>query len=72
LSNQISQTMTDQTGFWWSVGRAFYKYFHGLEWVYDQITPNIVCIVLGFVCFAWWMKLQMAYNKKALKEGTYK
>jgi hypothetical protein len=64
--------MTDQTGFWWSVGRLFYKYFHFLDWTYAHITPNKVFIVIGFVCFAWWMKWQSDFNKKAIKEGRYK
>lgn len=64
--------MDEQTGFWWSVGHLSYKFFGGLEWMYDNINPNKVCIAVAFICFAWWMKMQMDYNKKALKSGGYK
>ncbi|MCX6310696.1 MAG: hypothetical protein NT084_03575 [Bacteroidetes bacterium] len=62
----------EPTGFWYSFGHLMYKYFHGMEWIYDHASPNKICIVLAFVCFAWWMKMQANFNKKAIKEGGYK
>lgn len=62
----------EQTGFWYTIGRWSYKYFQGLEWAYDHVTPNKICIVLAFGCFAWWMKMQSDYNKKQIREGGYK
>lgn len=59
-------------GFWYSVGRGFWSFFEGLDWIYNHLSPNIIFIILGFVCFGWWMKLQAGYNKKAAKNGTYK
>jgi hypothetical protein len=61
-----------QEGFWYSVGRGFYKFFEGLEWMYDHMTPNKVLIVVGFFCFAWWYAWQSKYNKQAAKTGGLK
>jgi hypothetical protein len=62
----------NQTGFWYSFGRLCYKFFHGLEWTYEHLTPNKIFIVAAFACFIWWMAMQNKYNKKAIKAGTYK
>ena len=64
--------MNHPEGFWYSVGHAFYKYFGWMESIYDHISPNKVFIALGFICFAWWLKWQADYTKKAIKEGKYK
>lgn len=62
----------EHTGFFYTVGRLFYKFFHGLEWTYNHITPNKIFIVLLFVCFGAWLYVQNNYNKQAAKNGTYK
>lgn len=61
-----------ESGFWYSVGRFFYKCFGALEWTYEHITPNKIFIVILFATFTWWMLWQHKYNKKAIKEGGYK
>lgn len=62
--------METYEGFWYSVGDAFYAYFRGMEWANDTILINKLLIVVGFVAFAAWMRMQINYNKKALKENT--
>ncbi|MGL4597768.1 MAG: hypothetical protein ACRCYO_09575 [Bacteroidia bacterium] len=62
----------NQEGFWYSVGRGFHTLFEGLEWTYDHLTPNKILIVVGFVCFAWWIKMQSDYNRKAEETGGLK
>jgi hypothetical protein len=64
--------MMNQEGFWYAVGRAFYKAFELLEWTYDTLSPNKVLIAVGFVAFFAWKKMQNDYNKKAAKDGTIK
>jgi membrane protein DedA with SNARE-associated domain len=61
-----------ETGFWYSVGRFFGKCFRGLEWTYNHLSPNVIFIILLFVCFTWWMLWQHKYNKKAAQSGGYK
>lgn len=64
--------MSNQEGFWWSVGRGFYKCFEALEWTYASLTPNKVLIVVGFVATAAWIYVQQKYNKEAAAKGTLK
>ena len=64
--------MMQQEGFWYSVGRGFYKCFEGLEWTYNHLSPNKIFIGIGFICFLWWMLWQNKFNKKAASEGTLK
>ena len=64
--------MSNQEGFWWSVGRFCYKCFEGLEWTYAHITPNKILIVVGFVATAAWIYVQHKYNQKAIREGGIK
>ncbi|MBI3509424.1 MAG: hypothetical protein HY064_02090 [Bacteroidetes bacterium] len=59
-------------GFWYSVGRAFYKFFDLLQWMYDHISPNKILILGAFMCFIWWMTWQHKLNKKAIQEGKLK
>lgn len=61
-----------QEGFWYSVGRGFYKFFGMLEWTYNHLTPNIIFIILGAICMVWWILWQHKYNKKAIETGGYK
>lgn len=62
--------METYEGFWYSVGDAFHAYFRGMEWANDTVLINKLLIVVGFVAFAAWMRMQINYNKKALKENT--
>ena len=64
--------METYEGFWYSVGDAFYKYFRGMEWANDTVLVNKMLIVIGFVAFAAWMRMQSKYNGSALKNGTLK
>jgi hypothetical protein len=64
--------MSQGEGFWYSVGRGFYKFFGALEWTYGHLTPNIIFIIIGFICFTWWMLWQHKYNKTAARTGGYK
>lgn len=64
--------MNNQEGFWYSVGRFFYKCFEALEWTYAHATPNKILIVVGFVATAAWIYVQHKYNKKAQSQGTLK
>jgi len=61
-----------ETGPWWDFGDFCWKCFHGLEWTYEHITPNKLFITAAFICFAWWIKMQNDFNKKAVKEVKYK
>lgn len=62
----------EQEGFWYSVGRFAYKCFEGLEWTYENISPNKILIVVGFVAVTAWLYVQWKYNKKAASAGTLK
>ncbi|HLG04101.1 MAG TPA: hypothetical protein VI731_10935 [Bacteroidia bacterium] len=64
--------MEKHEGFWYSIGDFFYSFFKAMEWTYEHLSPNKVLIVLGFICFFWWMWLQANYNKKAVEQDTYK
>ena len=64
--------MSNQEGFWYSVGRFFYKCFEGLEWTYDHISPNKILIVVGFVAVTAWVVVQHKYNKKSASDGSLK
>lgn len=61
-----------ELGPWWSFGDLCWKFFRGLDWTYEHMSPNKIFIVVLFICFFWWLKLQNDYNKKAEKNGTYK
>lgn len=61
-----------ENGFWWSFGHFCWRCFHGLEWMYDHLTPNKVLITVGFIAAGIWIKMQNDYTKKAEREGTYK
>ncbi|MEO5643570.1 MAG: hypothetical protein ABIQ40_05970 [Bacteroidia bacterium] len=62
----------EHSGFFYTLARLFYKFFHALEWTYNHITPNKIFIVLLFLCVGWWLTMQHNYNKKAAQNGTYK
>lgn len=64
--------MSNQEGFWYSVGRGFYKYFEGLEWTYAHLTPNKLLIVVGFIATAAWIYVQHKYNKEAAQNSSLK
>jgi hypothetical protein len=59
-------------GFWYSVGRLFYKCFKGLEWVNEHVSPHWILITVGFIFFVYWLRLQGKYNKEAAENGTLK
>ncbi len=62
----------EHSGFWYTVARLFYKFFHALEWTYNTITPNKIFIVILFICVGVWLFVQQKYNKAAQRNGTYK
>ncbi len=62
----------EHSGFFYTIARLSYKFFHGLEWTYNTITPNKIFIVILFICFFWWIMWQHKYNKAAQRNGTYK
>ncbi|MCK6639353.1 MAG: hypothetical protein L6Q81_04645 [Bacteroidia bacterium] len=64
--------MIKHEGFWWSLGDFFMTTFTGLEWVYENMSPNKILIVVGFVATASWVYVQSKYNTKFEKEGGLK
>ncbi|HEU4717373.1 MAG TPA: hypothetical protein VFU15_06060 [Bacteroidia bacterium] len=62
----------NQEGFWYAFGRVCYKYFDGLQWTYDHLSPNKILITIGFISFAWWIAWQNKFNQKQLREGGLK
>lgn len=64
--------MSNQEGFWWSVGRFCYSCFEILESTYETLSPNKILIVVGFVATAAWVYVQHKYNQKAIKENGMK
>lgn len=64
--------MSNQEGFWYSVGRGFYKFFEALEWLQENLSPNMWLIVVGFFAVSSWIFVQWKYNKKAAAEGGLK
>lgn len=64
--------MSNQEGFWWSVGRFFYSCFEVLESTYANLAPNKILIVVGFVATTAWIYVQHKYNQKAIKEKGIK
>ncbi|CAN5200104.1 hypothetical protein BH09BAC5_BH09BAC5_26410 [soil metagenome] len=61
-----------ETGIWWSFGDFCWNVFHGLEWTYNNLSPNKIFIVVLFAAFTWWMAWQHKFNQKAIKEGGLK
>jgi hypothetical protein len=53
-------------GFWYSLGRFFYRTFHWLENLgLAGFNPNKVFIVIAFIAFFAWLRMQAKYTKDA-------
>jgi hypothetical protein len=62
----------EQEGVWYSIGRGFWTFFEGLDWMYEHLSPNIIIMLAITICVIWWTAWQAKFNKEAQKNGTHK